>query len=77
MGRRGNIRKGTGKRVRKSTGGVAPGKYGPTYERSHGGELARDEPELDGVADQPGGAVRPQRSHYLVFVGLNSACGQL
>src|SRR5215475_9115388 len=77
IGRWGNMRKSTGKRVRKYTEGAAPEKYGPTCDRGHEAELASDEPELDCVPDKRSSAIHPQRSHHLVFVGLDSAHGQL
>jgi hypothetical protein len=36
-----------------------------------------DEPEVDGVADQLGGALHTQCPHHVVFVGFDSARGQL
>ena len=77
IGRWGKIRKDTGKRVRKYTEDAAPENYGLTCDRGRAAKLASDEPELDGVPDQRGGAVHPQRSHHLVFVGLDGARGQL
>src|SRR5262245_56562414 len=73
----GRIRKNTGKWVRKTTEGAAREKYGRTFERDHEATLASDEPALDGISDQRGGAIHPKRAHHLVFVGLDSARGQL
>ena len=50
-------RKCPGKQVREYTEGAAPEKSGRTGRRGQEAQLAYDEPEVDGVADQLGSAL--------------------
>src|SRR5262249_25082117 len=54
-----------------------PEKSGRTDQRGQETRLARDEPEVDSVADQLGSTLYTQCSHHVVFVGFDGARGEL